>query len=135
MPQLEDCKASELVELKRDELFDEVKAQGIKVTDAASNDEVELTTAQEAYFALLTADMQGLADKYKRDVEDIHKIFFQVSCDREKLHKILEDYSAVLWNPLEDLAVMKAPDSEEYKLIVERKGGDECLKRRIFLQC
>jgi hypothetical protein len=52
--------------------------------------QVNVTSGEEAYFALLAADMLDIAEKYKRDVDDIHKIFFEVSCDREKLIKILD---------------------------------------------
>ena len=45
--------------------------------------QVNVTSGEEAYFALLAADMLDIAEKYKRDVDDIHKIFFEVSCDRK----------------------------------------------------
>lgn len=49
-----------------------------------------MTNGQEAYFALLAQDLLDLADKYKRDIDEVHKIFFEVSCQRDKLIKVLE---------------------------------------------
>lgn len=52
--------------------------------------EVKASTGEEAYFALLASDMLNLAEKYKRNVEDIHSIFFEVNCERDMLIKCLE---------------------------------------------
>ena len=49
-----------------------------------------VTEGEVAFFALLASDMLDLAEKYKRDVDDVHRLFFEVSCDREKLIKLLE---------------------------------------------
>ena len=49
-----------------------------------------VTEGEVAFFALLAADMLELAEKYKRDVDQVHKLFFEVSCDREKLVRLLE---------------------------------------------
>ena len=49
-----------------------------------------MTDGEVAFFALLASDMLDLAEKYKRDVDDVHRLFFEVSCDREKLVKLLE---------------------------------------------
>ncbi len=51
---------------------------------------MNITEGESAFFALLAADMLDLAEKYKRDVDDVHKMFFEVCCDREKLVKLLE---------------------------------------------
>jgi len=58
--------------------------------DAHEKREVKVTTGQEAYFALLSTELLDLAKKYKRNIEDVHKIFFEVSCNRELLIKCLE---------------------------------------------
>ena len=56
-----------------------------------------MASPEETYFALLAADMLNLADKYKRNVEDIHAIFFEVNCDRELLIKCLEGQTIEKW--------------------------------------
>jgi hypothetical protein len=63
------------------ELLDAVEKEGILVykNDSADRDgkrQVKLTNGEEAYFALLAQDMLNLAEKYKRDVEHIHRLFF-----------------------------------------------------------
>ena len=57
--------------------------------------EVKVTKGEAAYFALLASDMLDLAEKYKRDVDDVHRLFFEVSCDRDKLVKILSGLSLI----------------------------------------
>ena len=49
-----------------------------------------MSEGEVAYFALLASDMLELAEKYKRDVDDVHHMFFEVSCDREKLIRLLD---------------------------------------------
>ena len=71
--------------------------------------EVSINTGEQAYFALLASDMLSLADKYKRNVEDIHAIFFEVNCDRDLLIKCLEGQNVSKWQPLEDLAIRNDP--------------------------
>lgn len=34
--------------------------------------------------------MIELSEKYKRNVDEVHELFFKVSCDRDKLIKVLE---------------------------------------------
>ena len=34
--------------------------------------------------------MLQIASKYKRSIEDVHRIFYEVNCDRERLLKSLE---------------------------------------------
>lgn len=80
------------IQVHQDTLMEAVEKEGIIVYKKFDEDQrnVALTNGEAAYFALLASDMLELADKYKRDIDEIHKIFFEVSCDREKLIKILE---------------------------------------------
>jgi hypothetical protein len=68
-----------------------VHSSGIVIyrKDDEDKREVKVTEGEAAYFALLASDMLDLAEKYKRDVDDVHRLFFEVSCDRDKLVKIL----------------------------------------------
>jgi hypothetical protein len=96
---------------------------------------VEVTNGEVAFFALLAQDMLDLADKYKRDVDDVHRMFFEVSCDRNLLIKLLEGQKGVpKWELIEDLAVKDQASSEAYKYVLSQKGEDEVRKRRMFLQ-
>jgi hypothetical protein len=82
--------------LNEEMLMEEVEREGLVIIKKDGDEEdhsrqvVKVANGFEAYFALLAQDMMGLADKYKRDVEEVHKIFFELSCDREKLIKFLE---------------------------------------------
>lgn len=78
--------------------------------------------------------MLTLAEKYKKCVNEVHKIFYEVSCDREELIKVLEGKEKVIrWNVLEDLALKGKKDAEAYKHVTETHGEKEALSRAIFL--
>lgn len=40
---------------------------------------------REAFFALMAIKMMNLSQKYQRKLEDLHDIFYTVSCDWERL--------------------------------------------------
>jgi hypothetical protein len=65
--------------------------------------------------------MMELSEKYKRDIDSIHSMFFEVSCDREKLVKLLEGRKIEKWKTLEDLAVREGQDSMSYQHVSEYK--------------
>jgi hypothetical protein len=78
-----------------------------------------VTDGEEGFFALLASDMLDLAEKYKRDVDDVHRLFFEVSCDREKLVKLLEGKQSVQkWEEILDLAVKDKHDSMAFKYVM-----------------
>jgi hypothetical protein len=56
---------------------------------------------------LIADDMIKLAEKHKKDVGVIHKIFYEVSCDRDALVEVLTDKESQVprWTTLEDLAL------------------------------
>jgi hypothetical protein len=55
----------------------------------------------------LAEDMLKLADKYKKPIDELHHLFFMVSCDRKKLIQVLEGKVDIKqWSPLEDLALL-----------------------------
>ena len=58
------------------ELIDMVNKEGIVVTRKENGSRVELGTGQEAYYALLAKDMLNIADKYKKDVGEVHLLFY-----------------------------------------------------------
>ena len=99
---------------------------------------------REAFFALMAIKMMNLSQKYQRKLEDLHDIFYTVSCDWERLEQVLQasapdsemqiDKTSLQWSVLEDLAVRDERDSEAYKHVVEQKGEVEVEMRRSFLE-
>ena len=128
--------------LSEAQIMDAVSKQDLLVFNRFDLDERNIIfksgEADKAFFALLASEMLEIADKYKRDVEEVHKIFFEVSCQKDKLIKILEGQSRALnykWTPLEDIALVNNPEnSEQHRYLVANKGDQEVLKRKQFLQ-
>ena len=114
-------------------MLEAVQNEGIVVYKKNDDEKrmVNITKGEEAFFALLASDMLELADKYKRDVDEIHKMFFQVNCEREKLIKLLdgqkiEKYLYIIyiyrWQLIEDLAIKDDAQAETFKYVVHQKG-------------
>lgn len=61
---------------------------------------VEIVTGEQAFFALIAHDMIELSKRYRKDVDELHKIFYTISCDREKLIKWLEGKKVDKWDLL-----------------------------------
>ncbi len=115
---------------------------------------MDLHTGQEAYFALLAREMLEVADKYGKDVHQIHKIFYGVSCDYDRLIRFLdaekkdikglapEDLKKIKnekkenkpWETLEDLALKGAKDTDAYKYVIDNRSADDIAERRRFLE-
>ena len=72
-----------------EKLVSKVDETRLQVRNTESNKLVPIDQGRDAYFALLAQDMLSLADKFSKDVDEVHKLFFQVSCDRERLVKYL----------------------------------------------
>lgn len=49
------------------------------------------------------------------------------------MEKFLKGENVSLWNYLEDSALEKQEDSEEYQFLLQMKGKDEVEKRKKFL--
>ena len=81
-----------------------------------TGERVDVTSGQEAYFALLAKEMLSIADKYNKDVHLIHKMFYGLSCNYENLIKHLEKQSESIkpWDALEDLALKGTKNSLAY---------------------
>lgn len=87
---------------------------------------------REAYFALVGIRMMALSQKYNRKLEDLHIMFYTVSCDWKKLETLLQaegtapdQINDMTWKPMEDLAAKDKKDSEAYKYIIGAKGEKE----------
>jgi hypothetical protein len=46
-------------------------------------------TARDAFFAMVGIKMIGLAERFSKSLEDLHSLFFQVSCDWAVMEEIL----------------------------------------------
>ena len=71
----------------------------------------------------------------------MHKIFYEVSCDREKLIAFLRsgtgDVSSEAvkrWQTLEDLALRHSEETPSFKEVLKMKGREEVDIRKAFLQ-
>jgi len=83
-------------------------------------------TGREAFFALVGIKMMSLSQKYNRKLEELHGLFYTVSCDWKQLELLLqadenapEQTSNLQWGVLEDLAVRDDLDSEAFKHVVD----------------
>ena len=115
-------------------------ASDLQVKDRETQEVRDITRGEEAYFALLAKDMMRLGNQYGCDVNDVHRIFYEVSCDRDSLVKVLKakqkgvDSGVIQWNTLEDLAIRQSEDNKAYIYVEKNKGEDEVRKRQKFLQ-
>lgn len=84
-------------------------------------------------FRRLQNELLDIAKKYSVEDEEINKLFLEVSCSKAKLIEVLERKSFSKWNELEDLALSRGTESEEYKFLLRHKGYEEINRRRRFL--
>ena len=45
---------------------------------------------EEAFYALIANEMFKVAAQYSKDIAEVHRIFYQVSCKRDKLTLALQ---------------------------------------------
>lgn len=95
--------------------------------------EVSIEQPEVALFALIAEDLRALGQKHKKSLDDMHKLFYQTSCQRDRLVDCLEGKNAVVWNELEDLA-LKDPKQPAYKYVLDAKGQSEVDLRSQFLE-
>lgn len=50
----------------------------------------ETMSGREAFFTLVGIKMMALSQKYNRNLEDLHGLFYTVSCDWKKLEVLLQ---------------------------------------------
>lgn len=76
---------------------------------------------------------------------DVHNIFYEVSCNRDKLIAVLDSQnpkSKVVvdpadikrWQTLEDLALRHTEDTPSFQVVLKAKGLDEVNARKAFLE-
>ena len=76
--------------------------------------------------------MNAMAIEKDIDIAEVHRIFYQVSCKREKLSKAI-DGTIKVWTTLEDLALKNDKQSKAYQVVLADKGEAEVREREIFL--
>ena len=117
-----------------------VQDKGINLRESATLKPVPILTGQEAYFALLAQDMCNIASYYGKSLTDVHKIFYEVSCNREKLIQVLKDMQknkkseVKQWQTLEDLALRHTEDTPSFQVVLQEKGREEVNIRKAFLE-
>jgi hypothetical protein len=98
--------------------------------------------------------MLEVASKYGKDVHQIHKLFYGVSCNYDRLIKFLDtekrDIKTIApdqlqkhkedkklckpWETLEDLALKGSKDTDAYKYVIDNRSADDIAERRRFLE-
>jgi hypothetical protein len=87
-------------------------------------------------FKKIVGEMERLADIYDRDVTELFEIFPQLSCNFNNLQKWISGNSsprAKKWGALEDLAIEKGKDTNEYYVVADERGEDSVRERMKFL--
>ena len=129
-------KENEFFSNNSQDLLSMVESKGIVVTQKETGDKVQISSGIEAYYALLAQDMMNFAKDYEMDVAEIHKIFYQVSCNREKLKSVLSNIKGnenFRWTPLEDLALKNDKNNKAYQVVLNQKGEQAVKEREAFL--
>lgn len=62
-----------------DKMIEQVKKNDLVVRDQQGNP-ISVEKGKDAFFALMAQDLLSIAAKYEKDVDEVHKIYFQVSC-------------------------------------------------------
>lgn len=105
------------------DLLDKYAEMKIVVTNNESGSRVPIESGQEAFYALLAQEMLELSQKYDRDAMEVHKVFYEVSCNMKALREFLEGNQVCRWTPLEDLALKKKDRRDpSYQYVLAEKG-------------
>ncbi|CAI2367981.1 unnamed protein product [Moneuplotes crassus] len=88
-------------------------------------------------FRMLYNELEYLSKIHAIKIDDLHMLFFEVSCDIGRLKKILTSESTSApkrWDELSDLAVLSNFNSVEHKALCKERGPTEVSKRKRFLE-
>lgn len=89
---------------------------------------------KDNFFEDLSVSLRDLAKEYSKEMDEMHMLFMEVSCDLGELRSLLKGQKAPKWSMLEDLAIQSEPESMEFKHICDMKGANHVHKRRKFLE-
>jgi len=90
--------------------------------------------AKDYFFEKLSKELRDLAKEYGKEMDELHMLFMEVSCDIGELRVLLKGEKASKWTMLQDLAIQQEPDSAEFKHICESMGESQVVKRKQFLE-
>ena len=99
-----------------------------------------MITGQQAYFALLAQDLLNIATIHDYDIAEVHKIFYEVSCNRDNLIEVIDAEKEARacdvkrWQTLEDLALRHKEDTPSFQVVLQDKGREEVNRRKAFLE-
>jgi hypothetical protein len=97
-------------------------------------DKKPIQKTKDHFFEGLSNSLRDLAKEYSKEMDEMHMLFMEVSCDLGELRSLLKGQKAPKWSMLEDLAIQSEPDSMEFKHICDMKGSNHVHKRRKFLE-
>ena len=110
-----------------------IKRSVVYNPNATELSDVEDEIPKEEYFLKIKDILNKLSEKFNKSEEELTEAYVSVSGDIEELTKLLEGKRVTQWTYLDDLALGKQRDSEEFKAILYDKGKDEINKRMLFL--
>lgn len=89
---------------------------------------------QNQFFEKLSKELKDLSKEYNKDIDQLHLLFMEVSCDLGELKSLLRGEKTTRFTMLEDLALQNEPDSIEFKHISNKYLDHQVQKRRKFLE-
>jgi hypothetical protein len=108
-------------EAKKDIHFNE----DVKINKSAKGGEKKVQSFEDK--------LKSMQDKYNKTGEELGEIFVRASGDLDLMDRFLKGERVSLWNYLEDNALEKPEDSDEFLYLMEVKGIEEIEKRKKFL--
>lgn len=97
-------------------------------------DDGQTFNEQDVDIRVLQDQLHNLGVKFKKSPEAIAELYSECSGDLNKMRQHLLGKKVVLWNVMEDLALMKPDDSVEFQVLLNSKGFKEILFRRQFMK-
>ena len=91
----------------------------IKPEDEA---EEEALLDEQKIFQSLHESLEEMKKKYNKSTEFISELFVRVCGDLKLVEKALQGQEVPQWTYLEDLALTKAIDTQEYQWLLKQKG-------------
>jgi hypothetical protein len=81
----------------------------------------------------LRCQMKTVMEDFNIDVDTVASMWITFSGDISQIRKSLQGKKVVSWTYLEDLALEKDEESEEFQVLLRTKGRQEIENRKKFL--
>jgi hypothetical protein len=88
---------------------------------------------EEGTFKRLKLELEEIGKQYGVCDDEVNQIFIEVMCSKSRLIEVLKGMSFQKWNELEDMALSRGTESDEYRYLLKSKGYEEIIRRRNFL--